>query len=138
MKKREQTEVLRELLDKSGWSQRGAARQLQIAERTMRNYVSGDTPIPRAIMMALEAVTGQHGFYQTLAAQVREEAGCSCGEFEIDTYGGVGPGSRVLAGLSIGNCAACTEGRTEDRARAVLGTNRIPVIDSWANRRGCR
>ncbi len=59
----------------------------------------------------------------------------AAGEFEIDSYKGISPDSRVLAGLNIGNCAACTEGKTEDKAHAVLGANGIPLIDSRRNRR---
>jgi predicted DNA-binding protein (UPF0251 family) len=33
---------LRKLLDSNGLSQRGAARKLEIDERTMRRYVAGD------------------------------------------------------------------------------------------------
>ena len=35
-------------------SQRGAARQIGINERTMRKYVSGDALIPRTVALALE------------------------------------------------------------------------------------
>lgn len=42
------------LLGDAGLSQRGAARALGINERTMRRYVSGDAPVPRVIVLALE------------------------------------------------------------------------------------
>lgn len=44
---------LRKLLDKAGLSQRGAARQLEIDERTMRKYCAGDLPVPRVIEYSL-------------------------------------------------------------------------------------
>jgi plasmid maintenance system antidote protein VapI len=44
---------LRRLLDRAGLSQRGAAKALEINERTMRKYVSGDSPIPKTVELAL-------------------------------------------------------------------------------------
>lgn len=41
------------LLDRAGLSQRGAAKALEINERTMRKYVSGDAPIPRTVELAM-------------------------------------------------------------------------------------
>lgn len=43
---------IRELLDRGGLSQREAARQLGINERTMRRYCAG-APVPRYIRFAL-------------------------------------------------------------------------------------
>jgi hypothetical protein len=43
---------LQDLLDRAGISQRGAAAKLQINERTMRRYVSGDAPIPFIVWLA--------------------------------------------------------------------------------------
>ena len=43
---------LQRLLDRAGMSQRGAAKSLDINERTMRKYVSGDAPIPRTVELA--------------------------------------------------------------------------------------
>lgn len=43
---------LRALLDKAGLSQRGAAKQLGIDERTMRRYCAGET-MPRTVEYAL-------------------------------------------------------------------------------------
>ena len=45
---------LRALLDRAGLSQRRAAQQLGIHERTMRRYIAGDLPIPRVVQLALE------------------------------------------------------------------------------------
>lgn len=47
-------ERLRKLIDQGGYTQRGAARELQISERAMRYYCSGDQPVPRAVMLAME------------------------------------------------------------------------------------
>lgn len=44
---------LRSLLEAAGLSQRGAARQLDIDERTMRRYCAGELPVPRAVEYAL-------------------------------------------------------------------------------------
>jgi hypothetical protein len=44
---------LQKLLDSAGLSQRGAARDLDIDERTMRRYVAGDVPIPRTVEYAV-------------------------------------------------------------------------------------
>lgn len=44
---------LQRLLDLAGLTQRGAAKELDINERTMRKYVAGDASIPRAIEYAL-------------------------------------------------------------------------------------
>jgi len=44
---------LRKLLEKAGLSQRGAAKMLEIDERTMRYYAAGTYPIPRSIEIAL-------------------------------------------------------------------------------------
>jgi DNA-binding XRE family transcriptional regulator len=43
---------LQKLLDRAGISQRGAARELGINERTMRLYVAGDAVIPRTVELA--------------------------------------------------------------------------------------
>jgi hypothetical protein len=44
---------LQRLLDSAELSQRGTARELEINERTMRRYVSGDQPIPRVVEFAV-------------------------------------------------------------------------------------
>lgn len=125
--------MLRDLLDKAGLSQRAAARELQIAERTMRYYAAGEVEVPRAVMLALEKLTEQDEiFFQALAARIRKEAGCTCGEFEISTYEGVSGGARSLAGLRAGHCKACSDGNTEDVAYRVLKIKRIPVIQPEA------
>jgi hypothetical protein len=43
---------LQKLLDRAGISQRGAARELDINERTMRLYIAGDAVIPRTVELA--------------------------------------------------------------------------------------
>lgn len=45
---------LQRLLERAGLSQRGAARELEINERTMRRYVAGESPVPRVVQLALE------------------------------------------------------------------------------------
>lgn len=44
---------LQKLLDRAGLSQRGAARELEINERTMRRYVAGDMKVPRVVEYAV-------------------------------------------------------------------------------------
>jgi transcriptional regulator with XRE-family HTH domain len=123
---------LRQLLKKSGLSQVEAARLIDVTDRTMRRYLSGEIkPIPRVVELALLYAIHQPGseaFYRAVGASVRERAGCTCGGFEIVTYPGVSPGPASLAGFKPGHCKACTSGTTEDTAYQVLKINRIPVI----------
>ena len=44
---------LQRLLDRAGLSQRGAAKALDINERTMRKYIAGDSKIPKTVELAL-------------------------------------------------------------------------------------
>lgn len=44
---------LQRLLDRAGLSQRGAAKALEINERTMRKYCAGDSKIPKTVELAL-------------------------------------------------------------------------------------
>lgn len=44
---------LKRALAKAGLSQRGAAKRLELNERTMRRYVAGDQPIPRVVEYAV-------------------------------------------------------------------------------------
>jgi DNA transposition AAA+ family ATPase len=44
---------LRKLLEKAGLSQSGAAREIDIGDRTMRRYIAGDLPIPKVVELAL-------------------------------------------------------------------------------------
>jgi transcriptional regulator with XRE-family HTH domain len=44
---------LKKALAKAGLSQRGTATKLEINERTMRRYISGEQPIPRVVEYAL-------------------------------------------------------------------------------------
>jgi transcriptional regulator with XRE-family HTH domain len=47
---------LRELLERAGLSQRGAARVLGLTDRTMRHYASGDHPMPYPVQYCLEVL----------------------------------------------------------------------------------
>lgn len=47
------SEELKAKLAASGVSQRGAARMLEINERTMRRYIAGDLKIPVVVELAL-------------------------------------------------------------------------------------
>jgi hypothetical protein len=44
---------LKRMLKHAGLSQRGLAKELQINERTMRRYVSGEQPIPKVVEYAI-------------------------------------------------------------------------------------
>ncbi len=55
---------LQKLLDRAGLSQRGAARELGINERTMRKYISGDSSVPRTVEFALQWVAHLRGNVQ--------------------------------------------------------------------------
>lgn len=50
---------LKKILAKAALSQRGAAKLLEINERTMRRYVSGEQPIPRVVEYALMWISHQ-------------------------------------------------------------------------------
>ena len=52
---------LQKLLDQSGLSQRGAAKELGISERNMRRYIAGDLPVPRVVEYALRWLISQRG-----------------------------------------------------------------------------
>ena len=52
---------IRAQLDKCGLSQRGAARELDLDERTMRRYCAGDLPVPRVVDYALRWLAAQAG-----------------------------------------------------------------------------
>jgi len=45
---------LRAQLEKGGLSQRGAARELGLDERTMRKYCAGALPVPLVVQLALK------------------------------------------------------------------------------------
>ena len=64
-------EQLVALLKKIGVSQRGAARLIDINERTMRKYVSGDAPVPRTVALALERLRIDRE-YEALLEAMRE------------------------------------------------------------------
>ena len=44
---------LQRLLARAGLSQRGAAKALEINERTMRKYIAGESRIPKTVELAL-------------------------------------------------------------------------------------
>lgn len=50
---------LQRLLDRAGLSQRGAAKELEINERTMRSYVLGERPIPKTVELAVKWLAGE-------------------------------------------------------------------------------
>jgi hypothetical protein len=50
---------VRALIDRAGLSQRAAARELDINERTMRGYCAGDK-VPRVVILALERLVDLH------------------------------------------------------------------------------
>ena len=49
----------RKLLEKAGLTQVEAARLIDVTDRTMRRYVSGETPVPRVVIYALLHVIEQ-------------------------------------------------------------------------------
>jgi len=51
---------LQRLLDEAGLSQRGAAREIDLNERTMRSYIAGDLEIPKKVEYALRWLAQQH------------------------------------------------------------------------------
>jgi hypothetical protein len=50
---------LKRVLANAALSQRGAAKLLEINERTMRRYISGEQPIPRVVEYALMWISHQ-------------------------------------------------------------------------------
>ncbi len=52
-------EELRALIAQSGLSQRKAAEELDLDERTMRYYASGQKPIPRTVLYAMRYVVNR-------------------------------------------------------------------------------
>lgn len=44
---------LRKLLERANLTVRGAAQGLEIHERTMHRYLSGDAPVPRVVELAV-------------------------------------------------------------------------------------
>jgi plasmid maintenance system antidote protein VapI len=50
---------LQRLLDRAGLSQRGAAKALEINERSMRRYCSGEQPVPKTVELALLYLASQ-------------------------------------------------------------------------------
>jgi transcriptional regulator with XRE-family HTH domain len=54
-------DYLRELLEKSGYSQRAAARALGVDDRTMRYYFAGEREFPYSLQFALERLAAAAG-----------------------------------------------------------------------------
>jgi hypothetical protein len=52
---------LQRLLDSAELSQRGTARELELNERTMRRYASGDQAIPRVVEYAVRYLIDMKG-----------------------------------------------------------------------------
>jgi plasmid maintenance system antidote protein VapI len=50
---------LQRLLDRAGLSQRGAAKAIEINERTMRKYVAGEAKVPKTVELALRWLESQ-------------------------------------------------------------------------------
>jgi plasmid maintenance system antidote protein VapI len=50
---------LQRLLDRAGLSQRGAAKALELNERTMRRYCAGDSAVPKTVELALLYLASQ-------------------------------------------------------------------------------
>jgi hypothetical protein len=48
---------LRSTLEELGMSQREAARRLEVDDRTMRYWCSGQMPIPKVIKLAIETLS---------------------------------------------------------------------------------
>jgi hypothetical protein len=48
---------LQRLLDSAGLSQRGAAKEIEINERTMRKYIAGEAEIPKTVEYAVLWIT---------------------------------------------------------------------------------
>lgn len=46
---------LRAALARNDWSQRGFARELRVDERTVRKWVSGESPVPGYVISYIEA-----------------------------------------------------------------------------------
>jgi len=63
---------LQRFLDDGGLSQRGAARELAISERTMRRYVAGELPVPRSIELALRYLERRPVNIESLTAEEQE------------------------------------------------------------------
>lgn len=50
---------LKKALAKAALSQRGAAKLLEINERTMRRYIAGELPVPRVVEYAVYWIAHQ-------------------------------------------------------------------------------
>jgi hypothetical protein len=69
-------EKLLDLLRAGHYSQRGAARELDISERAMRYYCAGEQPVPRVVLLALEhlaACTSTGAARRARQARTRKE-----------------------------------------------------------------
>jgi len=72
--KRTPAEELRELISKAGISQRGAARELEVDERTMRYWCGdADRPPPRMAIRALDPRVRHYEFMKRTVANNEEQ-----------------------------------------------------------------
>jgi DNA-binding transcriptional regulator YiaG len=51
---------LQRLLDRAELSQRAAAKALEMNERSMRRYCSGEQPVPKTVELALLYLVSKH------------------------------------------------------------------------------
>ena len=79
-------------------SQRGAARELGIGERTMRRYVAGELPVPRPIELALRYLERHPAELDSLTVLEREEV--KTAQREIREYR---PGKRQMTPIPLRN-----------------------------------
>jgi hypothetical protein len=89
---------LQRFLDEAGMSQRGAARELGIGERTMRRYVAGELPVPRPIELALRYLQRYPTDLDSLSAIERDEVKTAQREIRA-----LRPGKRPITPLPLRN-----------------------------------
>lgn len=51
---------LQKAIDRAGYSQAGAAREMGIDRRTLMRYLSGEYPVPRLVELAVKALPAPH------------------------------------------------------------------------------
>lgn len=61
-----ESDLIRAQIQEAGLSQRGAARVLEIDERTMRRYCAGESPVPTSVTIALRLLVLLHKNKQTI------------------------------------------------------------------------
>jgi len=72
-------DLIRHHLSEAGLSQRGAARELGIDERTMRRYCAGDLLVPPLVILALRQIAQRHRNQQIIDMVDRGELSTSDG-----------------------------------------------------------